>query len=193
MIITISGNPGSGKSTVAKILQKKLNAERVYAGGMFRELAREKNITLKELNEITKSDPEIDKKIDLKVAAKARELTNSRKIVIVEGRTQFHFLPESKKIFITVNPEEGAKRVWKDLQDKTLKKERNEDSVTSLKEVQDSIEKRDAEDARRYMEYYNIDHRKKSNYDFIVDSTTISAEEVAEKILKYLRDAQKDL
>ena len=193
MIITISGNPGSGKSTVAKLLQKKLNAERVYAGGMFRELAREKNITLKELNEITKSDPEIDKKIDLKVAAKARELTNSRKTVIVEGRTQFHFLPESKKIFITVNQEEGAKRVWKDLQDKALQQERNEDSVNSLKEVQDSVKKRDAEDAERYMEYYNIDHRKKSNYDFIVDSTTISAEEVAEKILKYLRDAQKDL
>ena len=186
MIITISGNPGSGKSTVAKLLQKKLNAERVYAGGMFRELAREKNITLKELNDITKSDPEIDKKIDLKVAAKARELTNSRKTVIVEGRTQFHFLPESKKIFITVNPEEGAKRVWKDLQDKALQQERNEDSVNSLKEVQDSVKKRDAEDAARYMEYYNIDHRKKSNYDFIVDSTTISAKEVTEKILEFL-------
>ena len=48
MIITISGTPGSGKSTVAKIIVETLNAERIYVGGIRRELAREKGMTLQE-------------------------------------------------------------------------------------------------------------------------------------------------
>ena len=36
MIISISGTPGSGKSTVAKMLVEKLGLVRLYAGGALR-------------------------------------------------------------------------------------------------------------------------------------------------------------
>ena len=38
-----------------------------------------------------------------KGSKKARELEKLGKIVIVEGRVQFHFLPESIKVYIKVN------------------------------------------------------------------------------------------
>ena len=97
MIITISGTPGSGKSTVAKILVKKLRAKRIYVGGIRRELARRKGMTLEELNQYAKTHPETDVNIDEKAAAKARELEKKGDIVIDEGYMQFHFVPKSSK------------------------------------------------------------------------------------------------
>ena len=139
MIITISGTPGSGKSTVAKILAEKLKAERIYVGGIRRDLAREKGMTLIELNEYAKTHPETDVDVDKKAANCARELEKKGKLVIVEGRTQFYFLPESIKVFIKVSVEEGARRIWRDLQQQKTRQARNEGKIGSLDET-----KRDA-------------------------------------------------
>ncbi|PIN87518.1 hypothetical protein COV12_03490 [Candidatus Woesearchaeota archaeon CG10_big_fil_rev_8_21_14_0_10_32_24] len=185
MIITISGNPGSGKSTIAKILLKKLNAERIYVGGIRRDLAKEKGMTLEELNEYAKTHPETDVDVDEKAAEKARTLEKQGKIVIVEGRTQFHFIPESIKIYVKVDPNVGAERIWKDLQKKELAEQRNEGNIISLEQLKASVILREEQDAARYKKYYGIDNRKESQFDLVVDSTVPSAEEVADEIMKY--------
>jgi len=69
-IITISGTPGSGKSTVAKIIQKELDAERIYVGGIRREIARKKGMTLQELNVYAQTHPETDVDVDKYVRKK---------------------------------------------------------------------------------------------------------------------------
>lgn len=186
MIITISGNPGSGKSTVAKILLQKLGAERIYVGGIRRELAREKGMTLEELNEYAKTHSETDVEVDEKASQKARELEKQGKVVIAEGRVMFHFLPESLKIYVKVDPDVGAERIWKDLQKQELVAERNEGKITSLEQLKQSVKDREEKDAARYEKYYGIDQRDEKNYDFIVDSTIPSAVEVAEKILEFV-------
>ena len=186
MIITISGNPGSGKSTIAKILVNKLNAQRIYVGGIRRELAKEKGMTLEELNEYARSHTETDVDVDKKAAAKARELEKTADIIIVEGRTQFHFLPESIKIYIKVSLTEGAKRIWKDLQNKATQQERNEGKIDSIEQMKQQIVKREEEDAYRYNKYYHLDVRDEAHYDLVLDTTNISAEEAAEKVKKFI-------
>ena len=109
MIITISGTPGSGKSTVAKLLVKALGAERIYVGGMRRELAKERGITLIELNEYAKIHPETDVDVDKKASELAKKLEKEGKILIAEGHTQFYFFPDSIKIFIKVDPDEATR------------------------------------------------------------------------------------
>lgn len=187
MIITISGTSGSGKSTVAKILQEKLSAERIYVGGIRRDIARQKGMTLAELNVYAQTHPETDVDVDEKAAAEARLLEKKSKIVIVEGRSQFHFLPESVKVFIKVEPKVGAQRIWNDLQRKATRQERNEGNITSLTETERSLEEREESDARRFRKYYGINPRDESNYDLILDSTKQSAEEIAQKILKFVK------
>lgn len=186
MIITISGTPGSGKSTAAEMLAKKLKAERIYVGGIRRELAREKGMTLQELNQYAATHPETDVDVDTKAAALARELEKKRKIVIVEGRTQFHFLPDSVKIFMKVNPEEGAKRIWKDLQNKAAQEKRNEGNIPSFEVMKKRIYEREEEDAQRYKKYYQIDHRDESQYDLIIDTTYLTPEKTVEKINSFI-------
>ena len=63
MIITISGNPGSGKSTAAKSVAKLLGADRIYAGGILRTMAKEKEMNLQEFLAYIVNHPEIDKQV----------------------------------------------------------------------------------------------------------------------------------
>ncbi|MFA6462129.1 MAG: (d)CMP kinase [Candidatus Woesearchaeota archaeon] len=192
MILTISGNPGSGKSTVAKILVEKLGWERIYVGGIRRELAKQKGMTLEEFNLYAKTHfKEADEEVDTQAVTQARELDKQGKDVIVEGRVHFHLLPESLKIYIHVSEGEGARRVWKDLQDKEASATRDEGNLNSLTEVKKSIIERDEEDAQRYIKYYGVDHRDLSQFDLVVDSTTIPAKKVAEKIIQVIKKKKK--
>ncbi|MFO8015868.1 MAG: AAA family ATPase, partial [Candidatus Woesearchaeota archaeon] len=49
MKITISGKPGSGKSTVARLVAERLGLNHYSLGDMQREVAREKCISMAEL------------------------------------------------------------------------------------------------------------------------------------------------
>src|SRR3989338_4123299 len=192
MIITISGTPGSGKSTIAKTIVKDLNAEYIYVGGIRRELAKNKGMTLEELNVYAQTHPETDVDIDKEVAKTAREKerngSKGGKIVLVEGRTQYHFLPESLKIFIKVSISEAAKRIWKDLQNKETKQQRNEGEVKSLEDMEKHIISRQKEDLNRYQKYYKINPEDESQYDFVLDTSKMNAEEASRKVLSFIKD-----
>ena len=75
MIITIAGTAGSGKSTLARNLIKQLDAKRIYVGGIRRELARSKSMTIEELNEYAKEHPETDVDVDKAAAKEALRVT----------------------------------------------------------------------------------------------------------------------
>lgn len=184
-IITISGTPGSGKSTIAQILVEKLNAHRIYVGAIRRELAREKGMTLEELNDYGMTHPETDVDVDQKIAQQARQAAKTS-LVIVEGRTQFHFIPESFKIFIKVKTEEGARRIWKQIKDADAKKQRNEGEVKTLKALIAETKKRVDNDNKRYKKYYNLDYTDETHYDLVVDTGNITAQQAANIILESL-------
>lgn len=185
LLITISGTPGSGKSTIAEILSKKLQAKRMYVGGIRRTLARDKGLTLEELNQYALDHPETDVEVDEMAAKEARELVKSAN-TIVEGRTQFHFLPESIKIYIRVDLAEGAKRIWQQIQNDQAQALRNEGLPNSIEGVMQKLQARQENDRKRYKKYYNLDHTELSQYDLVIDTTNISAENGAQKIIDFL-------
>lgn len=184
-IITISGTPGSGKSTVAKNLLKKYKAERVYVGGLWREIATQRNMTLEELNEYVIKHPEADIEMDEKSAAKARQLAK-KSIVIVEGRAQFIFLPESIKLFIKADINETAKRVWLQLKNDKHKERQNESHIKSLEEMVAKQKHRKAHDIKRFKKVYKKDYTDEKNYDFVLDTTKLSIEQAGQKVAKFL-------
>ncbi|HLD40246.1 MAG TPA: AAA family ATPase [Candidatus Nanoarchaeia archaeon] len=186
MIITISGTPGSCKSTAAEMLVKRFGAERIYVGGIWRELARKKGMTLQELTEYAKTHPKTDTDVDKAAANQARKLDKKNKLIIVEGRMQFHFLPESVKIFMKVDPEEGAKRIWKDVQNKTIQEKRNEGVFSTFEAMKKWIQEREEKNAARYKKTYDIDHRDESQYDLILDTTKLTPEETLQKITSFI-------
>ena len=99
MIISLSGNPGSGKSTVAKRLAADLGFERFYIGRMRREVARKKGMTLAEFNKWGEEGNDADAEFERYV----EELGKTKDNFIIESRTAFHFIPHfigSKNLFL---------------------------------------------------------------------------------------------
>jgi cytidylate kinase len=172
MIISLSGAPGSGKSTIAQMLADKLNYTRYYMGGLRREKARERGMTLAEYNKLGEEDIQTDQEVDLY----QKELGEKENNFVIEGRTSWHFIPHSFKIYLDVNEEEGAKRIFKSLQSKN---DRNEDKdLDSWGKVLESNRSRVASDAMRYQKYYQINIYNQNNYDFYLDTTKLAPNEV---------------
>ena len=81
MNITITGNLGSGKSSIGKILKEK-GYEIVSTGNIFRQLAMDKGLSVEEfnrqVNEATRNgDRSVDKMIDDTTAKIGRDVTIS--------------------------------------------------------------------------------------------------------------------
>lgn len=186
MIISISGFHGSGKSTVAKKLAKKLSWPRYYMGGLRREAALKRGLTLAEYNKLGETDPSTDLEVDLF----QKKLGETEDNFIIEGRTSWHFIPHSLKIYIDVSLEEGANRIFKQLQKEN---NRNEDKdLKTLEDVIESLKKRHKSDTLRYKKYFNIDVHDKNNYDYIIDTTNLSIEEVFNNIYSFVNKKIKE-
>ena len=181
MKITVSGSPGSGKSTISKLLAKKLKLKRYYIGGMRREIARKHKMTLEELNKLGETEAWTDKEVD----DYQEELGKKEDNFVIEGRTSFFLIPDSIKLYVKCDLKEAAKRIWKDLERNPEK--RNEAKVDSEKGVLESIKTRMASDTKRYLKYYGKDPYNESQFDLVIDTTSISAEEAFEKVLEFVQ------
>lgn len=181
MIISISGKGGSGKSTLAERLAETLGWTRYYIGGLRREAARKRGMTLAEYNKLGENDPSTDTEVD----EYQKELGETQDNFVIEGRTSWHFIPHSLKIYLDVDDLVGATRVFEELQ---WKDGRNEDSnITSIEEMLQSMRKRLASDKKRYMEYFGIEVYDPKNYDFVLDTSEISADEVFERVYAFIK------
>lgn len=183
MKITISGTLGSGKSTVAKIIEKKLRIKRYHSGGFMRKMAEERGMTLNELQEIAEKSREIDDEIDTRQKKLGEEENN----FIFEGRLGYHFIPDAYKIYLKTDTEVAAERILKAMQEKD--EEREKEGLTKNKEeIIKSLKRRRESEKKRYLELYNLNYEDENNYDLIIDTTNINAEEVANKIIKKIEE-----
>ncbi|MCK9438983.1 MAG: cytidylate kinase family protein [Patescibacteria group bacterium] len=181
MIISISGFHGSGKSTIAEMLAKKLNWPRYYMGGLRREAALKRGMTLAEYNKLGETDPSTDLEVD----NYQKELGQIKDNFIIEGRTSWHFIPHSLKIYINVDHKIGAERIFKSLQKKN---NRNEDNnLNTLEDVIKSVEERYKSDKLRYKKYFNIDVYDLKNYDFVINTDKISIDQVFENVYSFIK------
>jgi cytidylate kinase len=161
---------------VAKMLAEKLGFERISAGNIQRKIADQKGMSLMELLRVEETDSSIDEEVDKLV----EDMGKTKDNFIIEGRTAFHFIPESLKIFLKVDLAEGAKRIFADLEKEERKEE---DKMKSAKDLAKKLNERLEIDRERYQKYYGVDYTDESNYDLVIDSSKITAQNVAEKIM----------
>lgn len=182
MIITISGVPGSGKTSAAKIVATKLGMPFYSMGGLRAKMALERGMTIDELNR----HGETDKTTDTEVDEYQKKLGATEDHFVIEGRLSWHFIPNSFKIFLDCNPTESARRIYEAQHSATDQRE-DEPSYASIEEAQAAIEQRVASDVKRYAAIYGVDYRDKSHFDLVIDTTTSTGpDQTAEKILSAL-------
>jgi cytidylate kinase len=170
-IITITGDLGSGKSTVSRLLCERLNYDFVYTGKIQREIADRYLMTTLELNQYAETHPEIDEEID----ATFKSLNNSTDL-IVDSRLAWFFIPKSFKVFLKTDVIVSAKRITGDHQ-------RGSEKYASVEEAVNNIIARKESENKRYMELYGANCSDLSNFDLVIDTSFITPEDVADRIL----------
>jgi CMP/dCMP kinase len=167
--ITVSGDIGSGKSTFAKHLAEELEIPRIYIGQFMREEALKRGITLEEFGKLQEEDDSIDREMD----AMQKDASKKTDRGVFEGRTAWHFVEQpTVRIFLSVDPEIGAQRVFSD------KKNSLRDKYNSLEEVKKRNTSRKASEKKRYWNYYQIDAYDHKNFDVVVDTSDIDIDNV---------------
>ena len=179
MIITVSGMAGSGKSTLAKNLAQALGFKHYSAGDLTRAYAKEKDMTLIALQQLEAKDPAIDKEID----ARSVLLANKNKNFVLDAWLGFHFLPHSVKIYLTVDREEAARRIFHAMRS-------DEQYNTSLEATRKKMQERIAVNKERWQRYYGVDIEDRNNYDLLIDTTHKEKEEVLKEALAFVEKTE---
>jgi cytidylate kinase len=169
--ISLAGDLGSGKSTVAAILINRLNAEYYSTGAIVRSIAAKKGMSVVELNEYMETHPEIDREIDDGL----KELSSLDKMLIIDSRMAWHFTEGTFKVYLSADPETSAFRIMN-------ANRQGEHNATLEDTVRDTLARRKSEQ-KRYMEQYGVDIKDLSNYSLIVDTSAATPEKIAELII----------
>ncbi len=173
MRIVISGTPGSGKSTISKLLASHLGYKHYSTGDFARKLGKEKNMDIITFMEYAKTHPEVDKQID-----NLTKSLNKEDDFVIDSRIAWHFLKTSFNILLKVSEKEAIRRALKDPSRK--------DYIQNQKKAEEDIKKRFQSEQFRYKKLYNLDYTDESHYNLIIDTTGIPIEKVLEKILDSL-------
>jgi len=166
LVITVSGLHGTGKSTHARRLAEALGLRHVSAGMMFRRMAEERGVTLREMSRLAEEDPEIDRLVDERTKEEAMEGG-----VVVDAALSGWMAEDADiKVFLTAPLEERIRRIAA------------RDGAT-FREAREATLLREEIERERFKRYYGIDIADLSIYDVVLNSELFDADGTA-RILK---------
>ena len=153
LVITVSGLAGSGTTTLCRNLARHYGFKHIYAGLIFRQMAKEMGMTLEEFQEYAELHPEIDREVDRRQVEAAKECN-----VVIEGRLAGWMVKNADlKIWLDAPMMERARRVARR-------------EGISVEEAFIQIAEREKGNRKRYLNLYGIDIEDKSIYDLIINT-----------------------
>ncbi|MHC4600420.1 MAG: (d)CMP kinase [Planctomycetota bacterium] len=173
-LITVSGYPGSGTTTVVGRLRDLLGLPSHNIGEAFREMAAEKGLSLADMHRLATTDRTIDRLLDEKQVDVARKGD-----VILEGRLAGFLvhragLPGTRTWLRAPLPLRASRVAGREGID--------------LRKAKEEIRVRQEAERTRYIEYYGFDLDDTSIYDLVIDSQVHPPEEIAKQIVNATLD-----
>ena len=178
MFIAINGQLGSGKSEICRILNERYGYTVFSTGKLQRHVANEMGISTLELNERCKKDPTLDHYIDQKLVEYAE--ANRDKDIIFDSLMAWHFVPGVFKVHLLVSPAEAAARVF-------YNRVSEEETYKSPEEAMRDLIGRRRVEAERYGMIYGVCMTDYQNYDFLLDTTTLTPDEECRELMSAVR------
>ncbi|MEZ4104047.1 MAG: cytidylate kinase family protein [Candidatus Paceibacterota bacterium] len=172
-IITLSGKPGSGKSSTADKVAEMLGYTKYSSGDMVRDILAKEKMTLAEYNAKAKNDHALDDRVDKQL----RDL-RSKNDIIVDSRLGFYWLPESFKVYLDLDMQVATVRIFKDAVSNNMRTKGGE-LANSLDTVASQVQKRMEDERSRFKELYNVDPYNPAHFDFVVDTSRHTPQTVA--------------
>lgn len=181
-IITISGKPGSGKSSTADRVAELLGYTRHSSGDIVRQLLKRHGMTLEQYNAEAEGNHDLDEKVDDAL----RDLRNSKDIV-VDSRLGFYWIPESFKVYLDLDIDLATARIFKDAVSNRMRSS-TETNSSSLEEVSKKVRERMLTEQSRFRKLYGVDPFDKSHFDFIIDTDRQNPQSVAIAVFDTYRE-----
>lgn len=170
-VITIAGSPGSGKSSTAKAVASELGYKHFSSGDVFRKIAEERGVSVEAIA--------LQEDVDAKVDAMLRDMYNTGEKFVVDSRLAWHWMPESFKVFLSLDPQTSAERVFANIE----REGRVSEQAATVADMRASIERRFAIEQEKYARLYGVDPTDKSHYDLVIDTKHTDLATVAREVL----------
>ncbi len=182
MKITITGLGGTGKSTVGKKLASFYNSNYMSGGSIFRLMAEQQGMTIEEFDAFVKRNNEsFDRTLDTRQKQYGKEHTD----FVFESRLGWYFIPDSFKIYLTCDLDERMRRISQDDASDRIAHQKSDFEETKKKTL--------AREATydRYKDLYGIEKwNDEANFDYVINTTHISSDEVVSKIIDFVEKSE---
>lgn len=172
-IITLSGKPGSGKSSTADKVAELLGYTRYSSGDFVRKFVRQQKMTLAEFNERAVREHELDHAIDEEL----RNLRDQRDIVI-DSRLGYYWIPESFKVYLDLDIDVATARIYKDAVSNSNRAE-GARTAHSIASVERQVKERLNNEIHRFRSVYGVNPYRTSNFDLVINTARHSPQTVA--------------
>ncbi len=171
LIITVSGPHGTGKSTYAKALAEAFRLRYVSAGELFRDLARQKGLSLEAFSRIAAEDSTIDRAIDEMTKAEAKEGA-----VVIDAQLSAWMVKELADVKVLIVA----------VDDVRFGRIAERDGIT-VEEARKQTLARELIQRQRYERYYGIDVSNLTIYDLKIDASLYSLEKAKSVVIDSVR------
>ncbi|HLI46510.1 MAG TPA: AAA family ATPase [Geobacterales bacterium] len=167
IVLALSGPAGSGKTSIGKEIAGHFNLRFVSIGTLFRQLASELNMDLREFHILAEKDYKYDLLVDSRAIEEAKKGN-----VLVEGHLACWILKDiaDLRIYLSAPLEERARRVA-------------ERDNMSIEKALEDVKKREESNKKRYKQIYGINIEDLSIMDIIINTSKFSKEKVTEILI----------
>ena len=168
MRVALAGLAGAGKTSTGDKLAKVLGVKHIKFS--FKDIAKQMGMSLEEFHErIASADDEFDKKIDaeiVKAAEEARDYVCSTWLGAWTTNAEY-------RVWLHASAETRVNRIMK------------RDGLTR-EDATKKVAFRDANNWKRYWEYYGINIMDNSKFDIVINTDNMSVEDACRIIVKML-------
>jgi cytidylate kinase len=171
--VVISGPPGSGKTTQAKLVAEYFGLKYFSAGRIFREIALKRGVGIEELSLIASRDPSIDVEVDRKTFEVARENN-----IVIDAHLGAWIVGDlvDMRVYIAAP---FALRVLRIAA---------RDNIPLEKALRETLI-REVSQKKRFMEFYGIDISDLSIFDIIINTKSIDVKKAFEILKKTIESS----
>jgi cytidylate kinase len=176
LLITVSGPPGCGATTLCKRLSEAMDCPYVSGGDIFRELAENGDLSLHQQTAEAETSDSIDRALDNRLRSIAEKWGASDKPFILESRLAGWLAGSHADL-----------RIWLDAPEEVRLKR-----IEGRVETEAEMQVREVSEAGRYQAYYDIDVDDREFYDLHLNTARWDKEGVYQLVRAAIESYNRD-